>query len=185
LIETLPKLAVVRWFPILLLLLSFFVPSAGIAATMIYVHNGTDGAIEVVDLKVEGDPLSKKAWKKGNAVIPAGERVSILSINRTGKFNWMDPTPRFIEPGKTAVFTAQLRSGASGNLLTIKQKLFGTGAGSKLWYSIGEMASPEWNLPFDEISGVWSSNGSNKLRYVYRALKTQKDDNLELVINTE
>ena len=76
------------------------------AQTQIFVQNNTSYDFRVDKIAVGGDKISNKAWKRGKDKIPSGERVSVLNINRAGKVNWMDPTPRFIEPGKTAIFTA-------------------------------------------------------------------------------
>lgn len=153
------------------------------AATEIFVQNDTDENIHVVDVRVNGDPLSSKAWKVGASIISPGVRTGVLSINRTGKFNWMDPTPRFIEPGNTVVFTVQLRSDSAEKLLTLKQKLLGTGAGSKLWYAINDPdGHVKWLLPFNEITGTWLKDKPAKLNYIYRAIETKKDNNLELVV---
>jgi len=178
-----PGRAKFRRLSILISVIWLGIPTFGSAATKVYVQNDTDSEIEVIELLVGGDKLSKKAWSKGKTMISPGQRISVLSINRTGKFNWMDPTPRFIEPGKTAIFAISLRTSISNKLLTIKQKLLGTGADSKLWYSIDEPSgTPDWVLPFGEISGNWSNDETGGLRYIYRALKTENDDTLELIV---
>lgn len=154
------------------------------AATEVYVENNSDLEFAVTALEVSGDALSKKAWKRGENLIPAGKRIKVLSINRTGKFNWMDPTPRFIEPGKTAIFTIQISDTTSKQSVVIKQKLLGTGSGSRLWYSM-EIAdeSQDWLSPYEEANHTPSSDSTEKRQFTYRALKTDKDDHLELLIH--
>lgn len=94
---------------ILVAVLCYFgAAGAASAQSMIYVDNQTATNLNIVDVSVHGDKINKKAWKKGETSIAPGERKSILSLNRTGKFNWMDPTPRFVEPGKTVTFHAQI-----------------------------------------------------------------------------
>ncbi len=177
------RLADIRRLLAVMVVFWMFASNTATAATKVFIQNDTDSEIEVADLVVSGDKLSKKAWRKGKALIAPGQRISVLSINRTGKFNWMDPTPRFIEPGKTAIFTIALSASNSNKPLSIKQKLLGTGADSKLWYSIDEQTGKaDWVLPFEEISGTWSNDESDGLSYVYRALKTENDDALELII---
>jgi len=149
------RLADIRRLLAVMVVFWMFASSTATAATKVFIQNDTDGEIEVADLVVSGDKLSKKAWSKGKTLIAPGQRISVLSINRTGKFNWMDPTPRFIEPGKTAIFTIALSASNSSISLSIKQKLLGTGADSKLWYSIDESTGkPDWVQPFEEISGA-------------------------------
>jgi len=168
---------------VLTFLVYMVAPSVGSAATKIFIQNDTGETIHVIEVSIAGDPLNKKAWKKEKDTIPAGKRVNVLSINRTGKFNWMDPTPRFIEPGKTVIFTIKLRSGDDSELLTLKHKLLGTGSNSKLWYSIeNESGDLEWLLPFNEVSGTWLGDDSVKMNYILRAVETDSDDNLELVV---
>lgn len=169
---------------IALFLLLFSTSTQMLASTEVFVLNKTNFDIEIANLSVTGDPLSKKAWQKKNTTVSAGQRSSVLLINRTGKFNWMDPTPRFIEPGKTAVFTIELASKPSDQLVTIKQKLVGTGSGSTLWYAVeSEESALEWVLPFEELSGTLANQQSGTLRYLLRAIETKKDDALELVIS--
>nr|MBX2886899.1 hypothetical protein [Granulosicoccus sp.] len=88
------------------LLLSLF-PLYSFAQTHIYVVNGTGAELLVRGVQIGGDAISKKAWKKGVSQIADGDKKKVLAVNRTGKFNWMDPTPRFVEPGKTTTFTVE------------------------------------------------------------------------------
>lgn len=171
----------------LVLVLTFaalcFLPALSSAATRVFVLNNSDTEIEVTQVSVDGDKLSKKAWKKGQMKISPGERASVLSINRTGKFNWMDPTPRFIEPGKTAIFTIQLHSNQLSQPITIKQKLLGTGSGSKLWYAMDNPSGfPNWTLPYVELAGQLPAGNSASVNYQYLAIATDSDDDLELII---
>ena len=172
-----------RSLAIALLLSLFALSTNAIAATQVVIENNTSAMIEVIKLSVDGDPLSKKAWKKGKAQIAAGQDGVVLSINRTGKFNWMDPTPRFIEPGKTAFFTIELRiQNSTFTPPAFKQKLLGTGSGSRLWYLVETTEDTgKWTLPFTTITGVFEPD----IKYVYRAIKTDKDDNLQIIIGSD
>lgn len=172
----------IRLLSLLVLLTAFVLSNTTYAATRVLVRNNTNLPVEIIKLSVDSDPLSKKTWKKEATRIASASEAAALSINRTGKFNWMDPTPRFIEPGKTAFFTIQLRIGDTDSSLVFRQKLLGTGSGSRLWYRVESSDDKDqWTLPYQEISGSLIQG----VGYVYRAVKTDKDDNLEIVISEE
>lgn len=152
------------------------------AASKIYIANETGVTLYVNSVTVSGAALSKKVWKALVDVIPPGERLAILSINRTGKFNWMDPVPRFIEPGKTSFFTSAIsfekQPGAMPLIVT--QKLPGTGSGSKMWHRAeGTVETFDWTLDTGEVAGTWSPAGDRVLTVRYHTFKEDKDTNIE------
>jgi len=152
------------------------------AQSMVYVENNTSYTIQIEDVVVSGDPISKKAWKKGKSVIAEGNRDMVLSLNRSGKVNWMDPTPRFIEPGKTAIFSTilSIADAQPKHTLKLKQKLFGTGKSSKMWYAIeGAVDQYDWELGETEFQGVWQLTATEEIHFSYRAFKKKGDAQLE------
>ena len=141
--------------------------------SQIIVQNDTGLQLLVQSITTSGDSLNKKAWKQGDAEIPAATRKTILTLNRSGKVNWMDPTPRFVEPGKTVVFAIKiaLADAVDNDTITLKQKLLGTGKSSKMWHSI-EVAGQDfaWTLEDTEVTGSWTPTDSAKLKFNYQSL---------------
>jgi len=167
----------------LLLLLT----NAAHGASKIYISNETGLPLHINSISVSGASLSGKAWKAGAEVIAPGERLVILTINRTGKFNWMDPTPRFIEPGKTAFFTSKIAiDKESVSPLKAVQKLTGTGSGSKMWHRVeGTTETFDWTLDSTQFKGVWSATTDQLFSVVYRSFKQGKDSHVEYVVSTD
>lgn len=155
------------------------------AASVIYVSNETLYPIIVSDITVSGARLSKKAWKRAAGTILPGERLAVLSISRTGKFNWMDPTPRFVEPGKTVFFNSTLVLADFSKTLTLNQKLLGTGSGSKMWYRLQGVTEPvEWSMENNSYSAVWQVLDDLSLAIDYRAYRDKKDTHVEYVVSS-
>lgn len=156
----------------------------GIAATSMFVQNDTELEISVDSIDVTGSRLSKKAWKRGETSIPSGNRERVLSVNRTGKFNWMDPTPRFIEPGKTAVFSVALSilDNDENRPIILRLKLLGTGATSKMWYMIsGAQTTVDWEFEPGEFNGKWDASANVTIDFSYRAYEENGDTHVEYV----
>lgn len=179
---------VLKLFFIVVLLLSAFNVNA---ETQIFVENNSDYDLVITDVAVTGAKLSTKAWSRGDVDVPAGTRVSVLKFVRTGKFNWMDPTPRFVEPGKTVVFTTSVAAlnvsdGASINLL---QKLLGTGKSSKMWHGIAASADTlseqAWQNDEQEINGEWSVAEETKIPWRFRAFAEENKTYIEYVFGAD
>ncbi len=154
--------------------------------TQVYIENNSDYDLIVTDVGVAKGRLSKKAWKKGVVNIASGQRDFILSINRTGKFNWMDPTPRFVEPGKTVVFSADLAvDGIDGaNTIGLKQKLLGTGSSSRMWHGISlaqDTGTQVWMNDAHNYSGTWRVNDQTELSFVYRTYEDEGETHIEYI----
>lgn len=151
------------------------------AQTTIFVQNNTAHDFEVTDISVSGDPISKSAWKPGANSIAQGERTGVLTLNRSGKVNWMDPTPRFIEPGKTAVFTTTIVAGG-GEPIKLRQKLLGTGKSSKMWYAIeGAEGDYKWEMDDDNRDGVWPVGSGQRIPFSFRAYSSNGHEQIEYV----
>ena len=150
------------------------VPFSCFAQSHIYVDNNTTHNLEVMGLDVTGDPVSKKAFQSGATSILVGERNKVLTLNRAGKVNWMDPTPRFIEPGKTAVFTTSIGTG-QGEPLKLRQKILGVGKASKMWYALGDAIDPHWHQEPGEFAGEWRPTSDRQLAVQYAGNGERKD----------
>lgn len=158
--------------------------NAAIAATSIFVQNNSSVELKIDSIAVTGSSLSKKAWKGGEVVVAQGARERVLSINRVGKFNWMDPTPRFIEPGKTVVFsvTVQVENQQDTNPIMLQQKLLGTGSTSKMWYRVsGAESSFEWEFEPGLFEGQWQVNTNHAIRFSYRAYLDGDNTHVEYI----
>lgn len=154
-----------------------------LAQTLIYVENNTSDTLVVTDVRTEGDNLSKKAWKKGAVTVPPGGRVSVMSINRTGKINWMDPTPRFVEPGSTVVFVTEISFEKSTEQLLLKQKLYGQGKTTKMWYSLGGLEeSFDWTADHTKLQGEWLLSEGNPVDVTFRSFEDGVKTHVEYVI---
>jgi|GEM_PF-4014506 len=159
--------------------------SAANAQTHIYVQNNTAHDLVVTDVSTSGGRLSKKAWKQGETKIATGDRKSVLRINRTGKFNWMDPTPRFIEPGKTIIFSTVIAADGVSDAATIqlRQKLLGTGDSSDMWHSIeGTVEKHDWYNDDAEYTALWGPNNSISVNVRYRTLTDADGTHVEYVL---
>lgn len=75
------RLADIRRLLAVMVVFWMFASSTATAATKVFIQNDTDGEIEVADLVVSGDKLSKKAWSKRKTLIAPGQRIRVLSIN--------------------------------------------------------------------------------------------------------
>lgn len=158
--------------------------NTALAQTQIYVQNNTAYNLHVEDIVVSGDPISKKAWKKGASTIAQGERATLLTLKRAGKVNWMDPTPRFIEPGKTVIFATVLGIEGDVNMQPIKltQKLFGAGKSSRMWQAVaGAKNTHQWQNDQQDYHGIWQPKGSQQIKFSYRAYKQRSDTHVEYV----
>lgn len=158
------------------------------AQTMIFIENNTDYDLVVSDAGLSSGRLSKKAWKAGAVNVASGERGSVLSINRTGKFNWMDPTPRFVEPGKTVVFSSEVAvDGIDGaSTIRLRQKLLGTGSSSKMWHGIAatpDKVEQDWANDDQQYSGTWTLDGEKELSYVYRSYAEDGETHVEYIFD--
>lgn len=158
------------------------------AQTRIFVQNDTPYDLSVAEVSVGGDKISKKAWKQGKNKIPSGERVSVLSIIRAGKVNWMDPTPRFIEPGKTAIFTTEIvpEEMVQAKPIALKQKLLGTGKSSKMWQLIeGAENEHQWQNDDREYQGIWQPKDSQFIKFSYRAYPEKQETHVEYIFSSK
>lgn len=156
------------------------------AQTQIFIENNTDYNLVVSDAGLSSGRLSKKAWKAGLVTVAPGERGRVLSINRTGKFNWMDPTPRFVEPGKTVVFSSDVTvDGIDGaSPIKLRQKLLGTGSSSNMWHGIAvapDSGEQEWVNDDQQYRGTWTLDGENELSYVFRSYADDGETHVEYV----
>ena len=99
----------------------------------------------------------------------------------------MDPTPRFIEPGKTAFFATKINTDKASDVspLVAAQKLTGTGSGSKMWHRVeGTVEIFDWTLDHTEFTGVWTSATNQAFSVVYHAFKQEKDTHVEYIISS-
>lgn len=154
--------------------------------THIFIQNNSSENLIVKDVVISGDKLNKKAWKKGESAIAQGKREKVLAINRSGKFNWMDPTPRFIEPGKTVVFatTVIIESAPDSTEFQLRQKLLGTGKSSKMWHSsASNQTAQDWANDEQDYSAVWAAAEGNKLSVNYRTYKEKSNVHIEYVFS--
>ncbi len=159
-----------------------------LAQTNVYVQNNTNSALEVIDIVVTGDAISKKAWKTGVQEIPAGDREKVLTLNRAGKVNWMDPTPRYIEPGKTAMFSTNIVTAGStqDTAIVLKQTLTGTGASSKMQHSLDNVDPKQaWTIDHETRQADWSPVAADQITVTYRAYKDSGKTHLEYVFASE
>jgi len=155
------------------------------AQTKIYIDNQTDLDIGVSGWSTSGDKVSKKAWRKGKELIAPGEREWVLSLNRSGKLNWMDPTPRYVEPDKTVVFHTQISLGdmVSEKAVTLLQKLYGEGTTTKMWYAIdGVDGVIEWVLENKENHRQLIAPVS-AIVVVYKAYDDGKNTHVEYIFS--
>ena len=165
-------LAPETWFTLLAL---WLFPFSVIAQTHIFVQNDTPMELNVVGTEIGGGKLNKKAWEAGANTIAPNERKSVLKINRTGKSNWMDPTPRYIEPGTTIIFTTTINTNLHNSSSTIQlmQKLLGVGKSTKMWQSVSvdsdASSETDWINTRTELSGVWRLNNTTQINYSFRA----------------
>ncbi|MBX2824641.1 MAG: hypothetical protein KTR33_07915, partial [Gammaproteobacteria bacterium] len=140
-------------------------------------------------VQIGGDAISKKAWKKGVSQIADGDKKKVLAVNRTGKFNWMDPTPRFVEPGKTTTFTVELGSALSAaeeQTLALKLKLLGTGKSSKMWYTLGGATTEfDWQLEPEEFEAQWSADVDTTFSVSFRAYEDGGKTHVEYSVTHE
>ncbi len=167
------------------LLCCFWLSGNALAQTKIYVDNQTDLDINVIDWSVSGDKVSKKAWKKGEKLVPPGERKSVLSLKRSGKLNWMDPTPRFVEPDKTVIFHTRITLAklAEDKAVTLLQKLYGEGDTTKMWYAIDGVGEvKEWELHDKEYTSQWITQ-DHEIKIVFKAFKDGNKTHVEYVFS--
>jgi len=165
----------------LIVVLLCTLPGLANAKSHLYVNNETNDVLSVSSVHVGGDPISKKAWKKGPSTIPAGQKVRVLTVNRSGKVNWMDPTPRFVEPGKTTIFTTHINlpDQQEGDLL-LKLKLLGTGKSSKMWYSTGGVSDDvEWTQAAGTFASQWQTTSLSVYDVSWRAFEEEGKIHLE------
>ena len=151
------------------------------AQTHIYVKNDTQHLLRIHKSEVSGAKIDSKAWKQGAAKVAAGERERVLTIIRKGKVNWMDPTPRFIEPGKEVVFSTMVSvDGESRTPIALRQKLLGTGKTTKMWYlAAAEGDQPQWHI--DEVSHrvYWSTSKQGQWAVDLRAYREGSKTHVE------
>lgn len=175
-----------RWYAVLVFCGIPLLPAGQVhARTDIYLMNGTEYDLNIQDVQPSGSKISKKAWKKGVQQIPIGQREKVFSVNRTGKFNWMDPTPRFVEPGKTTTFTATIAIPQidGSRPLELKIKLLGTGKSSKMWYSVGgAVQQHDWVADVLEIKGLWQVTSAIALPFVYRTYVEKGKTHVEYIL---
>lgn len=154
--------------------------------TNIFIQNNSSENLIIKDIVISGDKLSKSAWKKGESAIGKGKREKVLAINRSGKFNWMDPTPRFIEPGKTVVFatTVIIESVTDSNEFQLRQKLFGTGKSSKMWHSsASNKKAQDWANDEQDYTTMWSASEGRQFSISYRTYKEKSNVHIEYVFS--
>jgi len=159
--------------------------SSAHAQSRVFIQNDTEFDLVVTDVSTSGGRLSKKAWKTDAQAIARGERKSVLKINRAGKFNWMDPTPRFIEPGKTIIFTTVIAPDGGSNIapLQLRQKLLGTGESSDMWHSIdGTDEKHDWYNDDADYQAVWKPNDTDSIDVQYRIVEEDGDTHVEYVL---
>lgn len=163
----------------------FTISGMALAQTKVYVENHTDADLKVIDWSVGGDKVSKNAWKKGVESVAPGERKSILSLTRAGKLNWMDPTPRYVEPGKTVTFHTQIAAAdtQAGNSVTLLQKLYGEGSTTKMWYAIDGINAPvDWELQDKEYTRQWVV-ADRAIKIVFKSYKEGDKTHVEYVFS--
>ncbi len=147
----------------------------------VYVRNETQHAIRVQDVELSGAAVSARPWTQGKPSVSPGERAIVLTLNRKGKVNWMDPTPRFIEPGKEVVFSSVIRrDDAPEATLVLLQKLFGTGESTKLWYS-AEASGQErqWHIDESVHQLTWTAPPSRRWAVDLRSFQEDGETHVE------
>ena len=98
----------------------------------------------------------------------------------------MDPTPRFVEPGKTVVFSAEVGvDGSAGvNTIRLKQKLLGTGSSSRMWHGIAmaqDVGTQDWMNDTQDYSGTWKIDDEKVVSFVYRTYMDEGETHVEYI----
>ena len=93
----------------------------------------------------------------------------------------MDPTPRFIEPGKEVVFsTLVTRDDAPDTPIVLLQKLSGTGKTTKMWYSVGtEGGERQWYIEESMHLASWWTTKSERWTIDFRSYREDGETHVE------
>ena len=158
-------------------------PVAAQVQSHVFVKNETQQAIHIRETELGGAAVSAKAWSQGAQHVAPGERGIVLTINRKGKVNWMDPTPRFLEPGKELVFsTLVVQDGPPQASAVLLQKLLGTGDATKMWYSVGAPGrEQEWYMDDVAPGAGWKTAKSARWVVDFRSFAQDGETHLEYV----
>jgi hypothetical protein len=150
----------------------------------VYVKNETRHALRIHGSEAGGAEVNAKAWQQGVGSVSPGGRAIVLTLNRKGKVNWMDPTPRFIEPGKEVVFsTLVTRVDAPDRPVVLLQKLLGTGQTTTMWYSIGtESGERQWHIDESLHRASWRTTQSERWTIDFRSYREAGETHVEYTI---
>jgi hypothetical protein len=155
---------------------------AALAQSQVFVKNESRHRLRIDPTSLGGATVSAAVWSQGAASVAPGGREVVLTLNRKGKVNWMDPTPRFVEPGKEAVFSTRVSlDDAPGSGLVLLQKLLGTGESTKMWYSVDTRGGdPRWYAGAATQHASWGPD--NGWRIGFRSFEENGETHVEYVI---
>ena len=127
--------------------------------------------------------VSANVWRQSVESVAPGGREIVLTLRREGKVNWMDPTPRFLEPGKEVVFsTLVTRDDAPGMPIVLLQRLLGTGKSTNMWYSVDtEDGGRQWYIDEATHRASWGPNTSERWSIEFRSYKEDSETHVEYV----
>ena len=151
------------------------------AQSHVYVKNDSQVPLQIQKSKTGGAHLSNKAWMRGASSVAPGAREIVLSLKRKGKNNWMDPTPRFVEPGKEVVFSTIVSVGEStSSSMVLLQKLLGTGKTTKMWYSIDAGSEKrQWYIDESMHRVDWARSGAERWAIQFRSFRQKGETHVE------
>ena len=86
-----PSRVLLRLFVSLSFGLAF--PASAQTQSHVFVKNETQHPLRIHKSEVGGAKVSAKAWRQGVERVSPSNREIVLTLNRKGKVNWMDPTP--------------------------------------------------------------------------------------------
>lgn len=150
------------------------------------VKNETQQVLRIEPTSVSGAMVSANVWRRGVASVAPGGRETVLTLNRKGKVNWMDPTPRFLEPGKEIVFSTPVRlDNAPGSPLVLLQKLLGTGESTNMWYSVDTGGGRQpWHVGEAAHRASWEPDKSERWSVAFRSFEEDGETHVEYVVGS-
>lgn len=150
------------------------------AQSRVLVKNDSPHHLRIDPTSASGATVSAAVWRQGATSIAPGGREIVLTLVRKGKVNWMDPTPRFVEPGKEVVFSTRVSAdNAPGSGVVLLQKLLGTGEATKMWYSV-ETRGGEQRWHADAVTHRASLGPGNAIEF--RSFEQDGETHVEYVV---
>ena len=155
---------------------------AALAQSQVFVQNESGHRLRIDPTSVGGATVSAAVWRQGAASVAPGGREVVLTLNRKGKVNWMDPTPRFVEPGKEVVFATRVSlDGVRGSGIVLLQKLLGTGESTKMWYSVEARGGEQrWSAGAAKQRASWGLD--NEWSIEFRSFEENGETHVEYVV---